>query len=88
MSYQVCFCFWLLTFDQEIAENINKFVVLRFILLCRTQSPHRTYDIVPLLTDVAQAAVKEKVIRVIVATFRVRLQSSRHIRIRITSPIW
>ncbi|KAI5124066.1 hypothetical protein M0805_003893 [Coniferiporia weirii] len=53
MSYQVCFCFWLLTFEQEISENIN-----------------RKYDIIPLLTDVAQAAVKEKVIRVIVATFR------------------
>jgi len=49
----VCFCFWLLTFEQEVSENINK-----------------TYDIIPLLTDVAQAAVKEKVIRVIVATFR------------------
>ncbi|KAL5511416.1 VMA13 [Sanghuangporus vaninii] len=53
MSYQVCFCFWLLSFEQEIAENINK-----------------KYDIIPLLTDVAQGAVKEKVIRVIVATFR------------------
>ncbi|PAV24369.1 ATPase V1 complex subunit H [Pyrrhoderma noxium] len=53
MNYQVCFCFWLLTFEQEISENINK-----------------KYDIIPLLTDVAQAAVKEKVIRVIVATFR------------------
>ena len=30
----------------------------------------RKYDIIPLLTDVAQAAVKEKVIRVIVSTFR------------------
>lgn len=32
---------------------------------------HRKFDIIPLLTDVAQAAVKEKVIRVVVATFRV-----------------
>lgn len=31
----------------------------------------RKYDIIPLLTDVAKAAVKEKVIRVIIATFRV-----------------
>jgi V-type H+-transporting ATPase subunit H len=28
MSYQVGFCFWLLTFDQEIAEQINKYVQL------------------------------------------------------------
>lgn len=26
MSYQVCFCFWLLTFEQEVAENIDKCV--------------------------------------------------------------
>jgi len=53
MYYQVAFCFWLLTFEQNIAEEINK-----------------KYDIVPLLITVAQHAVKEKVIRVIVATFR------------------
>ncbi|KIK63759.1 hypothetical protein GYMLUDRAFT_450965 [Collybiopsis luxurians FD-317 M1] len=53
MCYQVAFCFWLLTFEQNIAEAINK-----------------KFDIIPLLTDVAQNAVKEKVIRVIVATFR------------------
>ncbi|CAL1704022.1 unnamed protein product [Somion occarium] len=53
MSYQVGFCFWLLTFQQEIAEQIDK-----------------KFDIIPLLTTVAQNAVKEKVIRVIIATFR------------------
>ncbi|KAJ7445794.1 ATPase V1 complex subunit H [Mycena galericulata] len=53
MSYQVAFCIWLLSFEQNVAEEINK-----------------KYDIIPLLIDVAQGAVKEKVIRVIVATFR------------------
>ncbi|KAJ7771798.1 ATPase V1 complex subunit H [Mycena metata] len=53
MSYQVAFCIWLLSFEQNVAEEINK-----------------KYDIIPLLVDVAQGAVKEKVIRVIVATFR------------------
>jgi V-type H+-transporting ATPase subunit H len=53
MSYQVSFCLWLLSFEQDVAEQINK-----------------KYDIIPLLIDVAQGAVKEKVIRVIVATFR------------------
>lgn len=28
MCYQVAFCFWLLTFEQNIAEEINKFVLL------------------------------------------------------------
>ncbi|TFK42799.1 armadillo-type protein [Crucibulum laeve] len=53
MSYQVAFCLWLLSFEQNIAEQIN-----------------RKFDIIPILVDVAQGAVKEKVIRVVVATFR------------------
>ncbi|VDC06696.1 unnamed protein product [Peniophora sp. CBMAI 1063] len=52
MSYQVGFCFWLLSFEQNIAQQINK-----------------KFDIIPLFVDVAKAAVKEKVIRVIIATF-------------------
>ncbi|KAH9857819.1 ATPase V1 complex subunit H [Lenzites betulinus] len=53
MSYQVGFCLWLLSFEQEVAEQIQK-----------------RFDVIPLLVDVAQGAAKEKVIRVIVATFR------------------
>ena len=41
-----------------------------FSASCRLISS-RKYDIIPLLTDIAKAAVKEKVIRVIIATFRV-----------------
>jgi V-type H+-transporting ATPase subunit H len=72
MSYQVGFCFWLLTFEQEIAEEINKYVPARDIVPLQLTTP-RKYDIIPLLTSVAQNAGKEKVIRVIIATFRVRL---------------
>ncbi|KAG9049243.1 H(+)-transporting V1 sector ATPase subunit H [Tulasnella sp. UAMH 9824] len=53
MCYQVGFCFWLLTFEQGIAEQIN-----------------RKFDIIPLLMIIAQSVVKEKVQRVIVATYR------------------
>ncbi|KAF8163080.1 armadillo-type protein [Crassisporium funariophilum] len=53
LSYQVAFCVWLLSFEQNIAEQINK-----------------KYDIISSLVQVAQNAVKEKVIRVVVATFR------------------
>lgn len=53
MNYQVGFCFWLLTFEEDIAEQINK-----------------KYDVIPLFISVAQAAAKEKVVRVIIATFR------------------
>lgn len=52
-NYQVAFCFWLLSFDEDIAQTINK-----------------KYDVIPVLAKVAKNAVKEKVIRVIVATFR------------------
>lgn len=42
-----------------------------FAFLIQTDAHNdRKYDIIPLLTDVAQAAVKEKVIRVILSTFR------------------
>ncbi|KAN0128507.1 ATPase V1 complex subunit H [Lactarius tabidus] len=53
MNYQVGFCFWLLTFEEDIAEQINK-----------------RYDVIPLFISVAQAAAKEKVVRVIIATLR------------------
>lgn len=71
MCYQIAFCFWLLTFEEEIAEEINKSVFLHLCLPAHTDIHNgRKYDIIPLLTDVAQEAVKEKVIRVVVATFR------------------
>jgi hypothetical protein len=54
MSYQAALCFWLLSFDTEIAQTINA-----------------SCDVIPLLLDIAQSAVKEKVIRVVMATFRV-----------------
>lgn len=53
ISYQIGFSLWLLSFEENIAEEMNK-----------------KYDVIPLLIDIAQAAIKEKVIRVIVATFR------------------
>lgn len=69
MCYEIGFCFWLLTFEQEIAEEINKYDITwideQVAHLCS-----RKFDVILLLTDVAQAAVKEKVIRVVVATFR------------------
>ena len=70
MCYQIAFCFWLLTFEQDIAEEINKFVPQLHLPVETETHDDRKYDIIPLLTDVAQAAVKEKVIRVIVSTFR------------------
>lgn len=70
MSYQVAFCLWLLSFEQDVAEQVNKWVIRLFSTSVVTYI-HRKYDIIPVLIDVAQGAAKEKVIRVIVATFRV-----------------
>ncbi|OZJ03068.1 hypothetical protein BZG36_04613, partial [Bifiguratus adelaidae] len=53
MQYQVIFCFWLLTFEREVAATINK-----------------KYDIIPMTLEICKAAIKEKVVRVIIATFR------------------
>jgi len=78
MSYQVAFCLWLLSFEQNISEQINKSEYLRTIAINSNLAPFRQYDVIPKLIDVAQGAVKEKVIRVIVATFRVRRINGRY----------
>ncbi|CDU22509.1 related to vacuolar ATP synthase subunit H [Sporisorium scitamineum] len=53
LIYQVVLCFWLLSFNKDIAAELNV-----------------KLGLVPLLADVARNAVKEKVTRVTVATFR------------------
>lgn len=54
VTYELVFAIWLLTFDRDIAANLNK-----------------KYDVIPTLIEVAKQAVKEKIIRVVVATFKV-----------------
>lgn len=56
MTYELVFAIWLLTFDRDIAANLNQ-----------------KYDVIPTLIEVAKQAVKEKIIRVVVATFKVGL---------------
>lgn len=69
MSYQVAFCFWLLTFEQNVAEQLDQYALAQSFVL--TGSFYvRKYDVIPVLVEVAKTA-KEKVIRVIVAAFRV-----------------
>ncbi|KAI9496928.1 ATPase V1 complex subunit H [Zychaea mexicana] len=53
VTYEAVFALWLLTFDEEIAANLN-----------------RKYDVIPMLVEIAKSAVKEKIIRVVVATFK------------------
>ncbi|CAJ0888457.1 5739_t:CDS:10 [Entrophospora sp. SA101] len=53
MQYQIIFCFWLLTFNKEVAEDFNK-----------------KFDLIPTLINIAKSAIKEKIIRVIIGTFR------------------
>ncbi|KAI7851046.1 armadillo-type protein [Circinella umbellata] len=51
--YETVFALWLLTFDEEIATNLN-----------------RKYDVISSLVEIAKSALKEKIIRVVVATFK------------------
>lgn len=53
MQYQIIFCIWLLTFNEQIASRIQN-----------------NYMIIPLLADILNATEKEKVKRIILATFR------------------
>lgn len=59
-QYQVIFCLWLLSFDTQIASQLN-----------------RKFSVIPLLVDLARSAVKEKVIRVSVATLRNLLENAK-----------
>jgi V-type H+-transporting ATPase subunit H len=54
MQYQIIYCFWLFSFDEEIAADMDK-----------------SYKIVHPLVEIAQHTIKEKVVRVIVSTFKV-----------------
>ncbi|KAG2231488.1 ATPase V1 complex subunit H [Thamnidium elegans] len=51
--YELTFAIWLLSFDNEVAKNLD-----------------RRCQVIPTLIELAKSAVKEKVIRVIIATFR------------------
>lgn len=53
MQYQVIFCIWLLTFNEQIASRI--------------QNQHM---VIPILADILNATEKEKVKRIILATYR------------------
>ncbi|KAF0488847.1 ATPase, V1 complex, subunit H [Gigaspora margarita] len=53
MQYQIIFCFWLLTFERDVAVEFN-----------------RKYDLIPTLINIAKSAIKEKIIRIIIRTFR------------------
>jgi len=87
MSYQLGFCFWLLSFEKDIAEQINK---CDCVLSAHDRTANldltRRYDVIPLFVDVSKAAVKEKVIRVYIATLRVRTTRRRVISFLILQP--
>jgi len=52
VQYQLIFCLWCLTFNEDIAARLEK------------------YSIIPILADIMSEAVKEKVQRIILATYR------------------
>jgi len=59
MQYQIIFCIWLLTFNEQIASRIQN-----------------NHMIIPVLADILNATEKEKVKRIILATFRNLLEKT------------
>ncbi|KAJ3392716.1 H(+)-transporting V1 sector ATPase subunit H [Lobulomyces angularis] len=66
MQYQTIYVLWLLTFVKEIAIDLQRSVKLEFPKL----TPIRKYDVIPKMLEFAKHAIKEKVVRVIVATLK------------------
>lgn len=81
MQYQVTFCLWLLTFNEQIANKIQNRSVVDFAFVYFTAyKTTRLYCIIfyshmviPVLSDILNATEKEKVKRIILATFKVLL---------------
>lgn len=61
MQYQVIFCIWLLTFNEQIASRIQG-----------------NYMLIPVLADILNATEKEKVKRIILATFKNLLEKTKN----------
>jgi V-type H+-transporting ATPase subunit H len=71
-QYWAISCLWQLSFERVAAEGMDKCVGSLKALPELVLTDDRKYDVMAVLTNVAKAAVKEKVTRVVVATFRVR----------------
>lgn len=54
IQYQLTFCLWVMTFDPTVADRVS-----------RSNS-----NVIPILSDILSESVKEKVTRIILATFR------------------
>jgi V-type H+-transporting ATPase subunit H len=65
IQYQCVLCFWLLSFVNEAAVGLHKYETVPQDCLT-----NRTYDIIPVLLDISKNALKEKVVRVCLATLR------------------
>ncbi|KAJ3268876.1 H(+)-transporting V1 sector ATPase subunit H [Terramyces sp. JEL0728] len=60
VQYQAIYSIWLLSFVKEIAADLEK---------CFTFN-YRKYHVIPVLRDIAKSAIKEKVVRIAIATFK------------------
>lgn len=79
MQYQVTFCLWLLTFNEQIANKIQNKSVVAFVFFtgyktkCLYYIIFYSHMVIPVLSDILNATEKEKVKRIILATFKVQL---------------
>jgi len=63
IQYQLTFCMWCMTFNPELAVQMNR------------------YNVIPILADILSESVKEKVTRIILATFRNLLEKPLEVEI-------
>lgn len=72
-TYQVLFAIWLLTFQSTIAAQLNEWVITFHLppLLLIPLFKSRKYDVISTLMEIAKSAVKEKVVRITMAIFKV-----------------
>jgi V-type H+-transporting ATPase subunit H len=76
--YELTFAIWLLTFDEDIAKNLDRYYCIKWLeFVMKTQCFIRKCQIIPTLVELAKSAVKEKIIRVVIATFRVRKRKKK-----------
>jgi V-type H+-transporting ATPase subunit H len=79
IQYWVISCFWQLSYEQYVTDSVDKWVFSNPLpendYSIDILSISRRFDLVAILTDTAKQASKEKVIRVAVATLKVRVLS-------------
>jgi V-type H+-transporting ATPase subunit H len=79
LQYHALLVIWLLTFENKIARELNKYHQIKI------SAKFRKHDIIPTLVEISKTAIKEKINRLIIGIFRVSFLSSIMLTDRILS---